>query len=299
MKLISVCTAQGPRLAAQVSDGVVVFSEIREQFEAVRTLPLTLEELVFRENGVEEARTALEAGIEFATQHSLVHSSSEYSASQLYRPRTILCVGRNYRAHAEEGGDSVPTQPMFFAKWSGCAIGPDDAIEIPPGTAEVDYEAELAVVIGRTCRGVSRQDALNYVAGYTCLNDISARDFQRADGQWTRAKSQDTFGPFGPSLVTADEITDPQSLSIRCTVNERELQNSTTSLMIFPVSELIEFISRGVTLHPGDILSTGTPDGVGFAQNPQVFLQPGDRVTVRIERIGELSNPLIACRGKR
>lgn len=294
MKLISVRTADGLRLAAEVAEGVVVFSDLVEQFELARVLPLTLEELVLREDGIEAVRAVLAAGIEFARQHSLVRSATEYSAGQLYRPRNILCVGRNYRAHAEEGGDSVPTQPMFFAKWGGCAIGPGDAIEIPPGTAEVDYEAELAVVIGRTCRGVSREDALNYVAGYTCLNDISARDFQRADGQWTRAKSQDTFGPFGPRLVTADEIPDPQALSICCTVNGRVLQNSTTKLMIFPVSELIEFISQGVTLHPGDILSTGTPDGVGFAQNPQVFLQPGDRVTVQIERIGELENPVTA-----
>jgi acylpyruvate hydrolase len=299
MKLISVRTADGPRLAAETADGVVVFSELRELFESARALPLTLEEMVLREDGIKEARALLAAGIEFATRHALVRPLAECSAGQLYEPRNILCVGRNYRAHAEEGGDSIPTQPMFFAKWGGCAIGPGDAIEIPPGTAEVDYEAELAVVIGKTCRGVSRKDALDYVAGYTCLNDISARDFQRADGQWVRAKSQDTFGPFGPCLVTADEIPDPQTLSIRCAVNGRTLQNSTTALMIFPVSELIEFISQGVTLHPGDILSTGTPDGVGFAQNPQVFLQHGDRVTVQIERIGELENPVAGLRRER
>ncbi len=299
MKLISVCTAEGPRLGVQVNSGIIVFSELSGQFAPAQSLPLTLEELVFQENGVEESRASLVAAVEFATRNSLVRPIPEGKLGQLYRPRNILCVGRNYRAHAEESGDSIPTQPIFFAKWSGCAIGPHNAIEIPPGTAEVDYEAELAVIIGRTCRAVSRHDALKYVAGYTCLNDISARDFQRADGQWARAKSQDTFAPFGPCLVTADEVPDPQALSIRCTVNGRQLQNSTTSLMIFPVSELIEFISQGVTLHPGDILSTGTPDGVGFAQNPPVFLHPGDQVSVHIERIGELSNPVVEHRRER
>jgi 2,4-didehydro-3-deoxy-L-rhamnonate hydrolase len=292
MKLVSVRTPEGPRLAALADGGIVVFSELRDQLESVRTLPLTLDELIFSENGVEAAHAALTAGLRFAQEKGLVRTAADRSLCRLFAPRNILCVGRNYRAHAEEGGDSIPTAPLFFAKWSGCAIGPGDAIEIPPGTAEVDYEAELAVVMGRTCSRVNRSDALHYIAGYTCLNDVSARDFQRQDGQWVRAKSQDTFGPFGPCLVTADEIPDPQALSIRCSVNGRRLQNSTTALMIFPVGELIEFISRGVTLHPGDILSTGTPDGVGFAQNPQVFLQPGDQVVVRIEGIGELANPV-------
>lgn len=299
MKLISVRTPGGPQLAAMIDDGIVTFSELRDQLDSVRSLPLTLEELVFQENGIEVARNALTAGVEFARAHSLVHPASEHTLVQLYAPRNILCVGRNYRAHAEEGGDAIPTAPLFFAKWSGCAIGPGDAIEIPPGTTEVDYEAELAVVIGKTCRGVKRSDALRYVAGYTCLNDISARDFQRLDGQWVRAKSQDTFGPFGPCLATPDEIPDPQVLSVRCAVNGRELQNSTTALMIFPVGELIEFISCGVTLHPGDILSTGTPDGVGFAQNPQIFLKPGDQVAVQIEGIGELVNPVIGGAAER
>jgi 2-keto-4-pentenoate hydratase/2-oxohepta-3-ene-1,7-dioic acid hydratase in catechol pathway len=298
MKLVSVHSPEGPRLAAMAgddpSDGLIVFSDLaKTRKDAVLSLPLTLEELVFHENGIEEARPALESAIAFAHQHSLVRPLSDFNLAQLYLPRNILCVGRNYRAHAEESGDSIPTMPLFFAKWSGCAIGPGVPVQIPPDTAEVDYEAELAVIIGKTCRGVSSEDALHYVAGYTCLNDVSARDFQRLDGQWIRAKSQDTFGPFGPCLVTADQIPDPQSLSIRCTVNGRELQNSTTGLMIFPVRELIAFISRGVTLHPGDILSTGTPDGVGFAQSPPVFLKPGDTVSVQISGIGELTSPVI------
>jgi acylpyruvate hydrolase len=183
---------------------------------------------------------------------------------------------------------------MLFAKWTTSVIGPGDAIVLPPDTQEVDYEAELAVVIGQKCRGVSAEQALDYVAGYTCMNDVSARDFQRDDKQWVRAKSQDTFGPVGPYLVTSDELTDPQSLGIRCTVNGQRLQDSTTSDMIFSIRELIAFISRGITLHPGDLITTGTPQGVGFARKPPIFLKDGDEVVVEIDGIGSLSNPVKA-----
>jgi len=156
-------------------------------------------------------------------------------------------------------------------------------------------EAELAVVIGRRCRGASVSEALDYVAGYTCLNDVSARDFQRGDGQWVRAKSQDTFGPMGPYLVTPDEIPDPQTLPIRCSVNGQLLQDSNTGKMIFPVNELIAFLSRGITLEPGDVISTGTPHGIGAVRKPPVFLKPGDEVVVEIEGVGRLSNPVKAA----
>jgi 2-keto-4-pentenoate hydratase/2-oxohepta-3-ene-1,7-dioic acid hydratase in catechol pathway len=205
-------------------------------------------------------------------------------------PRSIICVGLNYRDHAEEGGMPIPERPVLFAKLLNSVIGPDESIVLPLDSTEVDYEAELAVVIGRRCRRVSAEEALDYVAGYTCLNDVSARDFQRGDGQWVRAKSQDTFGPIGPYLVTQDEIGDPQTLAIRCWVNDRLLQDSNTSKMIFPVRKLVAFVSRGITLEPGDVISTGTPHGVGFARKPPVFLKDGDRVVVEVERVGRLSN---------
>lgn len=294
MKLCSIRTPQGARLAALGSSGIVVFSQlpVADRHDAI---PLTLGELVLRENGIEEARPALESALAATEQHS--EPRDAHPPAMLYQPGNILCVGRNYRAHAEESGDGIPTSPMFFAKWNGCATGPGEAIVIPPVTQEVDYEAELAVVIGKTCRGVSAENALDCVAGYTCLNDVSARDFQRLDGQWTRAKSQDTFGPFGPYLVTKDEVPDPQNLSIRCSVNSRLLQDSNTSLMIFSVRELIAFISLGITLRPGDIISTGTPDGVGFAQKPPVFLKHGDEVVVEIGGIGQLRNPVRSQEG--
>ena len=294
MKLFSVSTPHGARLAALGPHGVVIFSQL-SAIDGQNPMPLTLEELLLRENGIEEARAALESALAKGGQHS--EPLDAYPPAMLYQPGNILCVGRNYRAHAEESGDGIPTSPIFFAKWNGCAAGPGQAIVIPPVTQEVDYEAELAVIIGRTCREVSAEQALDYVAGYTCLNDVSARDFQRLDGQWTRAKSQDTFAPFGPYLVTKDEIPDPQNLSIRCSVNSRILQDSSTSLMIFSVRELIAFISRGITLRPGDIISTGTPDGVGFAQKPPVFLQDGDEVVVEIAGIGRLRNPVRSQEG--
>lgn len=204
----------------------------------------------------------------------------------------IVCVGLNYRDHAEESGQSIPEHPVLFAKFPNAIIGPGAPIRIPEGSAQVDYEAELGVVIGRRAHGVSVEDAIYYVLGYTCLNDVSARDFQFADGQWVRGKAQDTFCPIGPVLVTADEIPDPQALAIRCHVNGATMQDSSTKEMIFSVAELISFISRGITLEPGDLIATGTPPGVGFARTPPVFLQPGDVVSVEIEGIGTLINPV-------
>jgi 2-keto-4-pentenoate hydratase/2-oxohepta-3-ene-1,7-dioic acid hydratase in catechol pathway len=293
MKLLNVRTPDGPRLAASVSQNVVIFAEqLPMQGSPAHSLPLTLEDLVLSEGGIEKARQSLEDSIAFAIEHSLTHPEHETIRARLYEPRSIFCVGRNYKAHAQESGDDAPQSPIFFAKWSSCVIGTGEPIILPPLTKEVDYEAELAVVIGKTCRNANDANASDFIAAYTCMNDVSARDFQRLDGQWTRAKSQDTFGPFGPYLVTKDEVPDPQDLSIRCSVNGRTLQDSNTSNMIFSVVDLIVFISRGITLHPGDILSTGTPEGVGFAQKPPVFLQDGDEVVVDIAGLGQLRNPV-------
>lgn len=214
--------------------------------------------------------------------------------SPVPRPGKIVCVGLNYRDHAAESGQPLPASPLLFAKLGNAVVGPGAPIMVPPFTKQVDYEAELGVVIGRTVRRASPGDALGTVLGYTCVNDVSARDLQFADGQWTRGKTLDTFCPIGPWIVTPDEIGDPQGLGIRCTVNDRVLQDSTTANMIFSVAELISFISQGITLEAGDVIATGTPAGVGFARTPPVFLVPGDVVTVAIDGIGELTNPVEA-----
>lgn len=212
------------------------------------------------------------------------------------KPTAILCIGLNYRKHADETGAKYPEYPVLFTKGINTLLNPGEAIEIPTHlrSDEVDYECELAVVIGKPCKNVSREDALNYVLGYTCCNDVSARDWQikRGGGQWCRGKTFDTFSPLGPCLVTADEITDPNRLRIKTELNGQVMQDSNTADMIFDVPTLIEFLSGSTTLLPGTVILTGTPSGVGMAQKPPRWLKPGDNVTIEIEGIGRLSNPV-------
>ena len=211
-------------------------------------------------------------------------------------PRQIMCIGLNYRAHAEETGKDIPEHPVLFMKNVGSVIGPEEEIIRPAGgySEQVDFECELAVVIGRDCTDVKPEDALQHVLGYTCANDVSARDWQKlwGGGQWSRAKSFNTFCPLGPCLVTTDEIPDPAALSVQLRLNGEVMQEGATSDMIFSVPELIAFLSRSATLPAGTVILTGTPPGIGMARDPQVFLQPGDRVEVEISGVGVLRNPV-------
>lgn len=210
-------------------------------------------------------------------------------------PPTILCIGLNYRFHAEETGAKIPEYPVLFIKAANALNHPGDPIVIP-GVArdEVDYECELAVIIGKAAKNVTREQALEYVLGYTCANDVSARRWQKDRGgrQWCRGKSFDTFCPLGPQIVTADEVPNPNALGLKTILNGETMQDWTTSDMIFDVPTLISFLSQGTTLLPGTVILTGTPHGVGFTRTPPVFLQPGDRVTIEIEEIGTLTNPV-------
>ncbi len=211
-------------------------------------------------------------------------------------PPNILAIGLNYRKHAEEGGKGIPERPMLFIKSTTSLQNPGDPIELPRGleSREVDYECELAVVIGRTCKNATRASALDYVLGYTAANDVSARDWQIRlnGGQFCQGKSFDTFCPLGPVLVTRDEIPNPNALRIRTVLNGQVMQDWTTGDMIFDVPALIEFLSGSKTLLPGTVILTGTPHGVGYVRKPPVFLRPGDTVTVDIEGIGALTNPV-------
>jgi 2-keto-4-pentenoate hydratase/2-oxohepta-3-ene-1,7-dioic acid hydratase in catechol pathway len=292
MILLTAITPSGPRLAIKTSAGIVILEKVQGKKSS---LPLTIEEALFQPTGFDRVRRFVRDDLKDASKLSkLAAPEKKIRIGPLFRPRNVLCIGLNYKDHAAEGGVPLPEKPVVFAKLTGCITGPGDPIVLPPDTKEVDYEAELAVVIGHRCRGVPASDALDYVAGYTCVNDVSARDFQRGDGQWVRAKSQDTFGPMGPYLVTGEDIPDPQALPIRCLVNGKILQDSNTDKMIFGVRELIAFISRGITLEPGDVISTGTPHGVGFARKPPIFLKAGDEVVVEIEGIGTLTSPVKA-----
>ncbi len=208
------------------------------------------------------------------------------------RPQKIVCIGLNYRDHAEEQGVELPERPLLFAKWPNTLIGPGEPIVIPSITERVDYEAELGVVIGSRVSRVSVENALEAVAGYICVNDVSGRDLQFSDGQWVRGKSLDTFCPVGPSLVPASEIADPQALGIRAILNGEVMQDSTTANMVFGVAEIIAFVSQAITLEPGDLIATGTPAGVGVFRDPPVLLKPGDEITIEIDGIGALTNPV-------
>jgi 2-keto-4-pentenoate hydratase/2-oxohepta-3-ene-1,7-dioic acid hydratase in catechol pathway len=210
------------------------------------------------------------------------------------RPGKIICVGLNYRDHAEEQGVDLPEEPLLFAKWGTALIGPGEPIVIPPLVTQCDYEAELGVVIGSRVKGVSKENALEAVRGYICANDVSARNLQFSDGQWTRGKSPDTFCPVGPALVPAVDVPDPHDLWIRATVSGEVLQDSSTSNLIFGVDDVISHASQTMTLEPGDLILTGTPAGVGVFRDPQRLLQPGDEVTIEIDGLASLTNFVVA-----
>lgn len=210
------------------------------------------------------------------------------------RPPKIVAIGLNYLDHASESKMEVPDTPLVFTKFSSSIVGPTDEIQIPVDlTQEVDYEVELGIVIGKKAKNIAPEEALSHVFGYTIINDISARDLQFSDEQWVRGKSLDTFCPMGPVIITADEVADPQSLEISCSVNGDTLQQANTRDMIFGVADLVSQLSHSFTLEAGDVIASGTPQGVGFSRKPPVYLTPGDTVRTRISSIGELNNPIV------
>lgn len=212
------------------------------------------------------------------------------------RPGKVVCIGLNYMDHARETGAAIPTKPIMFAKFPSSVIGPYDTIHvIPDVTTRVDYEAELGVVIGKPASRVSVEDAPGYIFGYTVINDVSARDIQKGKeygNQWVRGKSFDTFCPMGPSITTADEVTNAQDLPVRAILNGRVLQDGNTRDMIFSIPALVSYISQGITLEPGDVIATGTPNGVGDARNPPIYLKKGDVIEIEVGNLGKLENPV-------
>ena len=224
----------------------------------------------------------------------LTRRSEAYWLAPVPRPGKLICIGLNYRDHAAESNMAIPERPVVFSKFATAVIAPGEAVVLPGTSKQVDYEAELAVVIGRRAKSVGANRALEYVLGYTAFNDVSARDFQFADGQWQRGKSCDTFAPMGPTIVTADVISNPHKLAIKLRLNGRTMQDSNTDNLIFGIPQLISFLSETITLEPGDVIATGTPSGVGFARKPPVFLKDGDQMEVEIEGLGILNSPVEA-----
>jgi acylpyruvate hydrolase len=234
------------------------------------------------------------SALALADEHNCILESDVIFLAPVPRPGKIICLGHNYYGHTSGADNSRPEHPTFFAKYSNVVIGPQQPIVYPRTSIQMDYEAELAVVMGKCARYVAEERALDYVAGYTIFNDVSARDYQKRSSQWTLGKSFDTFGPMGPALVTADEIPNPGNLDLALTLNGREMQHSNTCNLIFSIPFLIAYLTQVMTLEPGDVIATGTPSGTGAMHQPPVFMKPGDEVRIRIEKVGELVNPIVA-----
>lgn len=284
MKLATLLTDRGPRVVGVALDGQYV-----DLCEVDVKLPTTMREILSAPEGLAAAAHALATGLTkgpFITGRLL---------APVENPSKVFCIGLNYRDHAIETNSPIPSEPVVFSKFSQAVIGPDEPVILPAVAHEVDYEAELVVVIGKQGKNISKSNAFSHVAGYTCGNDVSARDWQkgRPGGQWLLGKTPDTFAPTGPFLVTSDEV-DPHNIKIGLRLNGETLQDSSTKELIFGVDEVIAHVSQLITLYPGDLIFTGTPPGVGVARKPPIYLKAGDKMEVVIEDVGTLTNPVVA-----
>lgn len=310
MKLVTFSYGGFTRLGAVVSDRKVVdlnyayqaflesSGKLRAELIAEAYVPADMKGFL---EGGNESLSIVKEVIDFALhhrdafKHKLVHALEDVKIeAPVQKPGKIICVGHNYREHILEMGREIPPFPVVFAKFSNTVIGPQDDIPFFPISEQLDYEAEFAFVVGKQARNVSREDALDYVAGYTIANDVTYRDLQRRTLEWLQGKTVEGSAPMGPWLVTADELNDPSGLDVRLTVNGEERQKTNTANFVFDVQYLVEFLSNLMTLEPGDIILTGTPGGVGVARNPQVFLKDGDVVRIEIDKIGYLENKVSA-----
>ena len=298
MKFINFCRPHHPSLmhlgchweserldvTQAIADGLLDFPQVVHN----------LEDVLHIDNGLDRLENALgnlsKSGKDVKTK--LFSEPGVIVKSPSLNPQKVIGIGLNYRDHAEEFKLTIPKAPILFGMYANAIIGPNEPIVIPPDVNQVDYEAELAVVIGTRARKVSPSDAVNYVAGYTVFHDVSAREIQFGDKQWTRGKTIDTFAPMGPCLVTRSELGDAGNLDIELRLNGERLQKSNTRNLIFNVAALVSIISKTTTLEPGDVIATGTPSGVGYVRNPPIFLKPGDSVEIEIEGIGVLRNPV-------
>ncbi|TNJ68293.1 fumarylacetoacetate hydrolase family protein [Paenibacillus hemerocallicola] len=294
MKFVTIQTNNENHLGVKTDRGILNVTAAARSGKG-SSLPVTVHELI---EGGAAARQAIESLVREAESDSAawLNADSVVYGPCVTRPEKLICVGLNYRKHAEETNAKIPEYPILFNKFNNTLTGHGHDVELPITSKEVDYEAELAIVIGRPTKHVSEEEALDYVFGYCVVNDLSARDLQLRTNQWMLGKVCDGFSPLGPELVTADEISDPNNLRISCHVNGEQRQNSNTSDMIFNCKQIISYLSRHLTLKPGDVILTGTPEGVvlGYPPEKRVYLQPGDVVTVSIEKLGSITNKMVA-----
>ncbi len=297
MRLVTYTRLGVPSIGIELDEGVLDIPEAASRFGRMhhvhgKLFPATMIDLLQWPAGVEVVRQILDRYNDATDEERplLYELSNVRFLAPLPRPGKIVALGLNYRGHIEETGRDIPEFPVVFTKFSSSVIGPDDDIVIPSVSKKIDWEVELGVVIGKTCTDVSEKDAIDYVAGYTIINDVTARDLQRKDGQWVRAKSLDTFCPMGPCIQTADELGDASELKIHTKVNGIIKQESNTSNLLNNVPKIISYLSKSFTLEPGDVISTGTPSGVGYARDPPEYLKSGDEVELFIEGIGYLRN---------
>ncbi|MDF2723517.1 MAG: hypothetical protein K0Q59_3192 [Paenibacillus sp.] len=292
MKLVTVIVNGESHLGVKTERGILDVTAAARGASG-SSLPTTIHELI---EGGAEAKQAVDALVGDSGSAQWIDPETANYGPCVTRPEKIICVGLNYRKHAEETNSPIPKFPILFNKFNNTLHGHGHDVELPIASNEVDYEAELAIVIGRRAKHVSEEQALDYVFGYCTANDLSARDLQMRTPQWLLGKACDQFSPLGPELVTADEIPDPNNLKIGCTVNGEVRQNSNTSDMIFDCKHIISYISRHFTLSPGDVILTGTPEGVvlGYPPEKRVYLQPGDVVTISIEKLGSITNKMVA-----
>lgn len=273
--------------------------KIRAEKIAEAYIPADMEG--FLQGGKESLALAKEA-VQYALNHEsavqLVFGKADVKiGAPVTNPGKMICVGHNYREHILEMGRELPTHPVVFAKFANTIVGPEDDIPFYPISEQLDYEAEFAFVVGKRAKNVSQEDALDYVAGYTIVNDVTYRDIQRRTIEWLQGKAVDGSAPMGPWLVTSDELTDPSGLEISLSVNGEERQRSNTSNLVFTVQRLVEFLSELMTLEPGDVILTGTPGGVGVAREPQAFLKDGDVVRIEVDKVGVLENKVKRVEG--
>ncbi len=285
MRLVTFTHQGQRRLGARSGDSIIDLSA------ADPSIPSTMKEfLEAGDNAISRARAIIDSGT-----HAISATDVTIHAP-IDNPEKIICIGLNYADHAAESSMPIPDEPIVFSKYASSIIGPDENIVAPSASSQVDYEVELVVVIGKSGRNISEEDALNHVAGYMVGHDVSARDYQleKPSAQWMMGKTFDTFAPIGPDLVTTDDVPDPHNLGIRCILNGKTVQDSNTSQLIFDVPKLIAYLTHVFTLAPGDLIFTGTPHGVGMGREPQLWLKHGDRVICEIDGLGRLENPVVS-----